>query len=336
MERETKPLVSVIVPVYNVEAYLDKCLQSVLVQTHSNLEIILVDDGSIDASGQMCDGYADKDSRIKVIHKENGGLSDARNAALDIMSGEYVTFIDSDDYVDRRLIERLLACITEQNADLTVGGFVKTIAEIEDERNLGPERREQVITARDAMFCMFYRKGFPTYAHGKLYRSSLFEHIRFPVGKLFEDIITVYQVLCVSGKIGIVDYPMYYYRQRRESIINSTFKPSRLDAVEHALKMLQDVSADATLKKAAEGYLFFILMDNYALVDKTHAKEKTYLEMLIRKHRRGVVCNLRVPWSLRILAVVSWFPGMRFARFLGRVYKNKKQQKWIKEAAKKA
>lgn len=327
---------SVIIPVYNVEIYLDKCLKSVLAQTYRNLEIVLVDDGSTDRSGLMCDEYAKKDARIRVIHKQNGGLSDARNVALDIVQGDYVTFVDSDDYVDKRLVDRLLVCATQKQCDLVVGGFVKCIAEVEDDRNDKEEQRQTILSAEDAIERMLYRKGVPTYAHGKLYKSCLFEEIRFPVGKLFEDIITVYKVLKKVNKIGIVDYPMYYYRQRQGSIVNFNFRPNRLHAVEHALEILEDMSCNKKKQNAAEAYLFFVLMDNYALVGQEHAKEKLYLEQLIKTYRKSVVCNSRESLSLRVMAMMTYFPGMRFARFVGRVYKQRKQQKWIKEAAKKA
>lgn len=129
-------LISIIVPVYNVEKYLKECIDSVISQTYKNLEIILVDDGSTDKSGEICDEYSKKDSRIKVIHKENGGLSDARNVALDIAKGEYIGFVDSDDYVEKDMFETLYKLAEEHNTEISSISFYKTLEnEIIDVRN---------------------------------------------------------------------------------------------------------------------------------------------------------------------------------------------------------
>ncbi len=325
MEKCEKPLVSVIVPVYNTAAYLDKCMESVRNQIYTRLEIILVDDGSTDGSGRKCDEYAALDDRIKVIHKQNSGLSGARNTALDVMTGEYVTFVDSDDYIDRRLVGRLLECIVKHNCDIVTGRYVKTATE--DEKEDSAALRVLLCPVREAMLRMLYRKGLPGYTPGKMYRAAHFDAVRFPEGELFEDTITTYKIMKLSRKVGIIDNPMYYYRQRRGSIVNLTFQSSRLDEVRHAREILKDTGTDAGLRAAAEAYLFFTLMDNYALVDEKHRKDRLFLEKNIRRYRQRVLRDRQTGVPLRVMALLSCLPGMKPARLAGRLYKYVSQRK---------
>jgi len=334
MIRNVNPLVSVIIPVYNVEKYLEKCMNSVLEQTYTNLEIILIDDGSTDQSGIMCDIYAERDARVKVIHKQNGGLSEARNWGLDNMTGEFLVFVDSDDYIHKDFVARLLDYIIEKKCDVVAGGYIKTITEINDTIENIDCSGDKVVGAREAVLKLLYRKGVPGYAWGKMYCSNLFKEIRFPVGKLFEDGITTYKVLKKTTQIGIVDYPVYYYRQRLDSIVNVEYKPSRMDAVYHAMQILEDVEDDTEYKRAAEAYVFFAVMDNYSLVNSMFVEDKKNLEKQIRKYRGVVFRNKKAGMALRIMALIAYFPSLSLVRYLGKVYKQINYKKWIKEARK--
>ena len=216
----TNPLVSVIVPVYKVEPYLRRCLDSVVGQTYQNLEIILVDDGSPDKCPEICDEYAAKDSRIIVIHKENGGLSDARNAGLDIAKGEYISFIDSDDWVADTYIEALWKALEFHHADLAVGNYVQTTQNyklcisdfsVENCEVLTPVQAVKKLWTPDLI-------AFVT-AWGKLAKASLYQDIRFPKGLIHEDEYTTYKVLYRSSSTVFVDLPLYCYLQRKDSII---------------------------------------------------------------------------------------------------------------------
>lgn len=213
------PLVSIIVPIYKVEPYLRRCLDSIVNQTYTNLEIILVDDGSPDGCPQICDEYAAKDKRIVVIHKENGGLSDARNAGLDICKGEYVSFVDSDDWVAYSFVESLLQVISQSKAEIGVTSFIRTsnsfTAEIKPEtkpniEELNPQQSVKKLWSDEYVT-------FVT-AWGKLYKASLFTDIHFPKGKIHEDEHTTYKLIYQSKKTVFLNEPLYFYYQRNDSI----------------------------------------------------------------------------------------------------------------------
>ena len=195
-------LITVVVPIYKVEKYLEKCIDSIIKQTYENLEIILVDDGSPDKCPQICDEYAKKDSRIKVIHKKNGGLSDARNAGIDIAKGEYITFVDSDDYIEKDYVEVLYDSIKENDSDMAIGSH-KVI--YENGTILNKETGEKsVLDAKTVLERILYDENIDLSAWAKLYKTELFEEIRYPKGRVFEDAATTYKLVDKSKKISIV------------------------------------------------------------------------------------------------------------------------------------
>ncbi len=203
-----EPLISVIIPVYKVEEYLNKCVDSVINQTYKNLEIILVDDGSPDNCPKICDDYAKQDKRIKVIHKKNGGLSDARNAGIDMANGEYLSFIDSDDYVEKNYISFLYNLAKKYNSDLTMGKqYVrysnKTI-------NTGSGSLYE-LNSYDALDKILYGEDLDVSAWAKLYKKELFKKVKFPVGRLFEDAATIYKLIDLSKKVVLKSEPIYNY-----------------------------------------------------------------------------------------------------------------------------
>lgn len=214
-----QPLISVIVPCYNVEEYLPKCIESILNQTYRNLEILLVDDGSPDNCGRICDEYAAKDSRIRIIHKKNGGLSDARNAALDVMTGEYVTFIDSDDYVSDDYVEYLYKIIKESGVKLSVSSYQTFVDDSSAEICTNNPLFVKIVHTNDALTGMFYQQIFDTSAWAKMYHRSLFsDGIRYPKGWLYEDLPTTYRLMMKCDYIAFGNYRSYFYRIRNTSI----------------------------------------------------------------------------------------------------------------------
>lgn len=226
------PLISIIVPVYNVEEYLDRCVDSIVNQTYKELEIFLVDDGSPDNCPQMCDNWAKKDNRIKVIHKENGGLSDARNAALDVATGKYVFFVDSDDAIAENAIELLLNVAIEKHSSVVISNYYKTFSNDFNFKKASINRIETVdsIIALEKVFCENSRWE----AWGTLYRSELFSEIRYPFGKIYEDISTMPKILLKSEIVSFVDTTVYYYFLRQDSIMRKNeciVKYDLLDAV---------------------------------------------------------------------------------------------------------
>jgi len=211
--------ISVIIPIYNVEPYLRRCLNSVLNQSYPNLEIILVDDGSPDGCPQICDEYAAKDKRIIVIHKENGGLSAARNTGLDVCKGEYISFIDSDDWVSEKYIETLINTVTKEDADIAIGEYKSTSGH-------HPKEQSSVfattLSSKEALFRLFSKNNIVfTVSWGKLYKKELFSTLRFPIGKYHEDEFTTYILFYNSKKIAYTSEALYYYYKRAGSIVST-------------------------------------------------------------------------------------------------------------------
>lgn len=230
-------LISVIVPVYKVEQYLDKCVQSIVGQTYPNLEIILVDDGSPDRCGSMCEDWAKKDPRIRVLHKENGGLSDARNAGMAISTGTYTAFVDSDDWIAPDFIGTLYDAIVQSGAQIA-GCDVCTVFS-DQEPDLGNGTGAVTIcSAKEAIGNILQGCGFRAVAWNKLYHSSLLEGEQYPVGKHHEDEFFTYRIYGKAETLVYVDRPMYFYLQRQGSIMRS-FTIKRLDALDAYLERLQ-------------------------------------------------------------------------------------------------
>lgn len=228
-----KSLISVVIPVYNVEKYLPACLDSVINQTYRNLEIIIVDDGSTDECPSICDKYASIDKRITVIHQNNGGLSDARNTGIDIAKGEYITFIDSDDLVALDMIEYLYKNLIENNTDMSICQN----SDIDEDGNALSEntpKNYQLVKggAEQCMKAFLTNATFKTVAWAKLYKYSMFSDVRYPKGKYHEDVFTTYKLVTKCNSITIGGEYKYFYRTRSESIMNLSFKPSHMDAIE--------------------------------------------------------------------------------------------------------
>ena len=226
-----EPLISIIVPVYKVEPYLDRCVRSIVEQTYSNLEIILVDDGSPDNCGAMCDAWAAKDSRIKVIHKENGGLSDARNAGMAVATGEYMGFVDSDDYIAPEMYQLLYDRMTEDDCDITACGVEMVF---EDGSKSCPLTRPGacVMGRQQAMEAGIHETWLKQPVWYKLYKTELVRDLLFPVGKYHEDVFWTYQAVGRARKVSIFDVPCYYYTQRSGSIMGEAYSLKRLDSLE--------------------------------------------------------------------------------------------------------
>lgn len=237
MKNNGTPLVSIIVPVYNVELYLEKCVISLLVQTYKNIEIILSDDGSTDNSSFICDLFAEKDDRVRVIHKANGGLSDARNAGLDIILGEYVVFVDSDDYLEPEAIEILLqvaiqkqSCITHMKSYIVGSDYTIIADQSKGTRKVVTYTSEEYVKG----MC---EKRLSESVCDKLFESKLFEKRRFEKGRLNEDFFFLSKLLFEDLMIAEIDYAGYNYYQRKGSITNSGFGKSLVDSVKNAFEL---------------------------------------------------------------------------------------------------
>ncbi len=224
-------LISVIVPIYNVEKYLFRCVESLINQTYKNLEIILVDDGSPDNCPRLCDEYLKKDNRIKVVHKKNGGLSDARNAGMEIAKGDYISFVDSDDYVSLDFIEELYNTMISENSDIVECDVVKFFGS----RFLEKYEDDLIVnnySTIDGLAALISENTFRQHVWNKLYKTELVSDIYFAVGKLNEDEFWTYQVFGRAKKVTKLNKTMYYYFQREDSIMGDTYNLRRLDALE--------------------------------------------------------------------------------------------------------
>ena len=226
-----KNLISIIVPVYKVEKYLDKCVESIVSQTYKNLEIILVDDGSPDNCPEMCNEWAKKDDRIKVIHKENGGLSDARNAGIDIANGKYIGFVDSDDYIMPNMFEKLYNTIRKNNADISLCSFIavdekgEKITDAEKMENqvlTGEQTMKNLVEGASVLFVIVWNK---------LYKREIFDDIRFEKGRLHEDEFAIHHILGKAKNIACINDGLYLYLQRNNSITGGKEKIQHLDYI---------------------------------------------------------------------------------------------------------
>ena len=215
-----KPLVSIIIPVYQVEKYLDKCIASVVGQTYQNLQIILVDDGSADRSPAICDGWQERDPRITVIHQPNGGLSQARNAGLKLATGEFIGFVDSDDWIEPDMVECLLAALQETTADIAVGGFegfTEDSKSIPYAKSKSTER--SLYYTEEALKRLLLLRGFiRNFVWNKLYRRTVLSGIAFPEGRLYEDVTWTAQVIGNAKSVVCVDQIFYHYLHRPDSL----------------------------------------------------------------------------------------------------------------------
>lgn len=241
---ENKPLISIIVPVYKVERYLERCINSITSQIYQNLEIILVDDGSPDKSGDICEAFAQGDSRIRVYHKENGGLSDARNFGAERACGEYITFIDSDDYIAQNYIEYLFSLLKTYNADIACCCMTETYGDTADYRINDEISGERILTGKEAcreLFGDLY--SVLVTACGKLYKSNIVKKYPFPVGRIHEDEATTCKYYYEADRVAVGNKYLYAYYQNSESIMHTkvnTLSPDILWSFEHRAKFFEE------------------------------------------------------------------------------------------------
>ena len=280
-------MISVIVPIYKVEDYLPKCIDSILNQTYKDLEIILVDDGSPDNCGKICDEYAKQDKRIRVIHKENGGLSSARNAGIEAAKGDYIGFVDSDDYISMDMYEKMVVSIETENADVSVccfkyvnedgSAFETSVKPFEKYEVLSKEQAIDKITTLDRYYTHFAT------AVNKLYRRAVIEDLKFEEGRVHEDEFIAHLVYFNCSKIVIMPDELYYYVQRSGSIMNSSYSPKRLDAVRAYYKRYEFLKEKGYKKHAKNAlmisYGFFLQGINRL----TYRKNKNDLIPLLKK-----------------------------------------------------
>ena len=288
-----QPLISIIVPIYRVEQYLDACVQSLINQTYPDLEIILVDDGSPDNCGAICDDYAAKDPRIKVIHKENGGLSDARNAGMAISTGAYLSFVDSDDLLPYDALQVMVDIALRENVELVIGGHARFEEEPTAEAIVSGAVR--LMNSEEAMADML-KNGCASWA--RLYRREIHIDIPFPKGEINEDEAIVLRILEKCSRVAITDTIVYHYRCRPESITTTNFSAKKLIWAKHCKNNMQLIqsrhpSLCALAADRYRGSLFFLLSE-IALSDDDYTAQK---QDLLSQLRRNSALFWKTPFS---------------------------------------
>lgn len=310
---ENSPAVSVIVPVYNAEKFLRECVESVLAQSFTDWELILVDDGSTDASPDICRNYAQKDKRIKVITKPNGGLSSARNAGLDKACGNYLFFLDSDDELYPYSLSCLYDMAKKYDVDLAVGVQARTPSKPQSD---GPTGNERVVNSRDLCMKILYRRGdVDNSACAKLYKRSLFDGLRFYKG-WYEDLEIFHKVMLRANKVAVTDSLVYFYRDNPSSFIN-TWSPGRKDAIKVTQGIVDTYLADADMKKSALNRHFSANYNLLILLLKHRPDDKEGIEecfAAIRSLRGMVLTDKHSRMKNRLGAFLSYcgIPGIKF------------------------
>ena len=248
-------LVSVVVPVYGVEKYVEKCLDSLSHQSYENIEVIVVDDGSIDRSGDICEEFAKKDKRIKVFHKTNGGLSDARNYGIKKAKGEYVCLVDSDDWCKSEFVEKMVRVALKEDVDIVVCGYNDVVP------------RETIMTGEEATIRLLVeQENVDIIAWNKMYRRSLFDDVSYPEGENYEDCLTTYKLLSKASKVAYLPESLYCYRERAGSITQKSEKEERLTMRERAAKEAMEYFAKGN-KRLWEAAQIAMLTAKLAFMD---------------------------------------------------------------------
>lgn len=301
-------LISVIIPVYKVEEYLENCIQSVIKQTVSDLEIILVDDGSPDQCPEICDLWADKDSRIKVIHKENGGLSDARNAGLDIAQGEYLSFVDSDDWIAPDMYEIMLEALKREQADICACGIMGCYPSRNVPMPVCPAAGDS-----KRFFSMLYSDAlYPVAAYNKLYKRECWSKLRFPKGRICEDAFTTYKLIDQAKRIVQIENALYFYRIRPNSIMTEKFRAQRMDE-EEAWRMNYEFIAEHYPELKRKAYDFYLQRVNNLIhmiapsERMKFKKEYGYLHGILQKNLLYIMAGSRLKMKYRIRFLLDYF-----------------------------
>ena len=302
--------VSVVVPIYKVEEYLVRCIDSILKQTYKNLEVILVNDGSPDNCGQMIEKYKEKDHRVITVHKENGGLSDARNEGMKYVTGSLTMFVDSDDWLDETMIETMVNKLNENAADIVQSAFFYAYDDklLLDAYSSDDYKPPELLDNDTLMFELVKNKKIKNFAWGKLYKTKIIKEIPFKKGVLFEDVFWAHQVMHHVNRYVILEQPFYYYFQRDDSIVG-TFTPNHLDLIK-GMKERHDFLKQYypnLVNKSYEQILETCLVQYHLLLinkEKKHKKEiRNYIKKNFKAFKRATNKNRRLKIKLYLFRI---------------------------------
>lgn len=314
-------MISIIIPVYNVENYLLDCLNSVIYQSEADVEVILIDDGSTDSSGALCDKYADEYDNIKVIHQENAGLSAARNAGIEIANGEYLTFLDSDDMLAPEFIKTALWLAETYKADFVAFSNIRCDADTKWNKEFSDKRAKKInayTNDTEKMKKFLIGSEIGTMAWAKIYRRELFASIRYPVGKYHEDVFTTYKLVDKANCIVVTSQVGYLYRKSPNSITTSIFSEKRLDSVDGKKEQLAFISEKyPSLRVEAETGVIYACNQCMVLMTKANYKKKSILDEFQQLYRKYGKSYISEPVSMKgkILTLIAML-NIRLAYFL--------------------
>ncbi len=332
-QSETSPLISIVLPIYNVGKYLPRCLDSIAIQTYPNLEILLIDDGSTDESPKICDSYVAKDSRFKVIHKVNGGVSSARNCGIRMMTGKYMTFIDPDDMVADDYVEVLYDSIKNNNSQISICG-VKTVFSEKFCTVDASERRNEIFTSEQAIEKMLYQDEVDVNAWGKMYLSSLFEGIEYPEGKINEDTAVTYKIFAKANVISFDTYKCYFYIQHSESIMHQRFAERKMSLIDFSDECLQYV--EKNFPQIVNAAVCKHVTDSFVLLCKIYECSPLNKECLdkcwkiIKKYRWSVIKNPKARNKTKIACLTSYF-GPRVVACVKNINAHRDEKKGVRK-----
>jgi len=317
MKCSNDTFIDVIVPVYNVETYLKKCIESLLNQSVNNYIITLVDDGSIDSSGYICDTYAKNyPEKIRVFHKKNGGLSDARNFGVEKSEADYIIFVDSDDYVNSEFIKNLQNGL-DKNVEIVVSPICKEFLFDDEKRNIvypKIQMKRQILTTEQALEYLCYEKEFGNYAVSKLFKRNILEKCPYPMGKYYEDSYTTYKQIYLAKKICFVPEIGYYYLQREGSIQRSAFDKKHFDlmlSVEEMMQFLEEKNMPDSVMQAAKYRVCRSshITLRHATQEKEFAKIYTATKNIFGKYIKDVLKNKNVSYKNKGIFCLMNFNG---------------------------
>lgn len=309
-------LVSIIIPVYNIEKYVQKCIESVIEQTYKNIEILVIDDGSIDNSSTICKDMAKKDSRIKVYNKINGGLSDARNYGIKKAKGEYLFFIDGDDYIANDCIEVLLKSLIKEKSDIATTQFIRFY---EKDKPISVEGHYKTYDTSEALEMLMYQNNCTTSAWGKIYKKELFNQIKYPKGKICEDLPTTYKLFAASKRITIGTHKKYFYLQRENSIIRSKFNSKRAEALSFAREETQFIKENfPSITAAAINREFIEAITIIIAIGKTNKYQSIRDEAIkiAKKYRNTVLFDRKSTRKTKVYALMSYLGPNNLLRII--------------------
>ena len=328
--KEVLPLISIIVPVYNVKEYVTKCLDSICGQTYKNLEIIVIDDGSNDGSGEICDKYAQSDERIKVIHRTNGGLSVARNQGLDIARGEYIGFVDSDDWIDVDMYEFLYQLLKSKDAEISICSHY---VEKPDKVKIKYASNQILeLTSYSAIPLLVKDKIIRNYAWDKLFKKSLFDGLRFPQDRYFEDIAIMYQLFYRAQKVVMKGCPKYHYVVRDNSITGSKYNPEKEYHMFLAVFEQNKFILDRHLWDKTPIFVIhrgIHLIDHIMLAPPSSAVERIIEDVLDRMHQYDYFSwrQIGIAYAMKRWAIYYNLPKYGIVyRFFRTVFKSKRHR----------